>query len=245
MLRTLLLATTMLFAVPSLGGVHEDMVALDRAYVPALALTNQPKREPAAQAVARLRTAWDVFRVRYAGAPQGYDAAAWAQGIAEIEASIRKAEASMALGKGPAAHEDLEHVRDAQRAMRRSSGTPYFMDDLTVYHAAMEALAAPATGRTGATITDAEVAAVRAALPPAQRAWQDVVARRGLAAGHTADTETAQAVQRDIDAQSRLLDELDAALAQGHRAAIAEKAQATKPAFSRMFQRFGDFAGLR
>jgi hypothetical protein len=235
----------MLFATPALSGVHEDMVALDRAYVPALALTGQPKAEPAQAAMKRLRAEWNAFHARYGAAPAGYAAAAWIRCSDEIERAISAAEAALATGKGGLAHVELERIREAQLALRRGAKQPYFLDDLTVFHEAMEKLAGPAGGKTGATITDAEIAAIAAALPEAERSWQDVVARRGEASQHGLTTEAALAVQRDIEAETQVLADLKAALAAGDRALIAEKANASKPAFSRLFQRFGDFSGLR
>jgi hypothetical protein len=247
MLRLLYAATFALAVVasPVAAGVHEDMVALDRTYVPALALTNQPKAEPAQKAIQKLRGEWDRFRGTYATAPAGYDATAWAKCSGEVEAAIAAAEANMRAGKGPAAHEDLEHVRDAQLALRRGAKQAYFFDDLTVFHEAMEQLAGPATGKTGATITDAEIGQIASALPQAERSWRIVVVNRAQAAKHGLAPEVEQQVQRDIDAETQLLAELKSALAAGDRARIAEKAQGTKPAFSRLFQRFGDFSGLR
>ncbi len=234
-----------LASTPALSGVHEDMVALDRAYVPALALTGQPKAEPAQAALKRLRAEWNAFHARYGTAPPGYGAAAWTRCSDEIEGAISAAEAALAAGKGGLAHVELERIREAQLALRRGAKQPYFLDDLTVFHEAMERLAGPASGKTGSTITDAEIAAIAAALPEAERSWQEVVAKRGEASRQGLTPEVGQAVQRDIDAETQILTDLKAALAAGDRALIVEKANASKPTFSRLFQRFGDFSGLR
>ena len=247
-MRHLLLAFACVLTLASsaaVAGLHEDMIALDRAYVPALSLTNQPKAEPAQRALSRLRSEWNRFRSAHDRAPAGFDQAAWAKHVAEVEAAIRAAEANLAAGKGAAAHEDLERVRESQFALRRGAGVAYFMDDLTDFHEAMEKIAGPATARTAATLTDADVAAIAAALPQAERAWQTVLANRAQAAKHGLTPDVEQQVQRDIEAESQLLAELKAALASGDRGRIAEKAMATKPAFSRLFQRFGDYTGLR
>lgn len=246
-MRLMMLAAVVvsLAAATAQGGVHEDMVALDRAYVPALALTNQPKPEPSRKALTRLRTEWNRFQTAYAQAPAGYDPAAWAKTSAEIEGAIAAAEKSLGAGKPGSAHEDLERVREVQLALRRGAKQPYFLDDLTVYHEVMEKLAGPASAKTGATITDADIAQIQAAMPEAERAWAVVVANRGAAARHGMSADTEAQVQRDIDAETRVMADLKAALAAGDRGRIAETAMATKPAFSRLFQRFGDFEGLR
>ena len=43
-------AVCAVLALPAFAGLHEDMVALDRAYIPALALTNQPKPDASKRA---------------------------------------------------------------------------------------------------------------------------------------------------------------------------------------------------
>jgi hypothetical protein len=249
MLRTL--ATVAFVAGAALAApdvrtdLHSDMVALDRAYVPALALTNQPKPEPAQKAIARLRAEWNRFKAAHAPAPPAFEAIAWAKRLREVEGAVAAAEVNVAAGKGPAAHEDLERVREGQFAVRRGAGMAYFLDDLTMYHVAMEKLASPATAKTAATLTDADIAAIRVAPPEAERSWRAVVDIRGQVARHGLAADAEQAVQRDIDAQTQLLAEVGAALSAGDRGRVADKAMATKPAFSRMFQRFGDFSGLR
>lgn len=246
-MRPLLLAAVVLLLVATAaqGGLQEDMVALDRAYVPALALTNQPKPEPSRKAMARLRDEWNRFKGVHTQAPGGYDAAAWTKTSGEIESAIAAAEQSLAAGKSGAAHEDLERIRESQLALRRGAKQPYFLDDLTVYHEAMEKLAGAAAAKTGTTITDADIAAIKAALPEAKQSWAVVVANRGASAKHGLAPDVEAQVQRDIDAGTRALADVEAAVAAGDRGRIAETAMATKPVFSRLFQRFGDFEGLR
>jgi hypothetical protein len=229
-------------AVPAHAGLHDDMVALDRAYIPALALTNQPKQDASKRAMERLRAQWNSFRATYPTAPAGYPADLWAATEREIEAALAAAEKNLAAGRNLDAHEDLERVREAQYTLRRTAKAPYFMDDLTAFHTAMEKLAGAAGGRNAATITDADMAAIRSAHVEAERAWKAVLANRALVAQHGIPAEKAAAVQAQIDVESRTLAELGAALAANDKARVIEKAVATKPAFSRLFQMFGDFA---
>jgi hypothetical protein len=233
-----------LLALPVFAGVHEDMVALDRAYIPALALTNQPKPEASKRAMERLRTEWNAFRTTYASAPAGYAPDAWAATDREVEAAVATAEKNLAAGKNLDAHEDLERVREAQYVLRRGAKVPYFMDDLTAFHSAMEKLVGAVAGRTPATLSDADLAAVRLAYDAADRTWQEVLATRARTAQHGVAGEKLAAVQAQIDVETRTLAELKAALAAGDRAKVIEKSIATKPAFSKLFTMFGDFASV-
>ena len=202
-----------LLALPAFAGVHEDMVALDRAYIPALALTNQPKPEASKRAMERLRTEWNAFRTTYASAPAGYAPDAWAATDREVEAAVATAEKNLAAGKNLDAHEDLERVREAQYVLRRGAKVPYFMDDLTAFHSAMEKLVGAVAGRTPATLSDADLVAVRDAYAAADRTWQEVLANRARAAQHGVAGEKLAAVQAQIDVETRTLAELKAALA--------------------------------
>ena len=243
-LPALLVATLLLCSAPAAAGVNEDMVALDRVYVPALVLTNRPDAEPARRAIAALRAEWNAFRARYAVAPPGYSQAAWDRANATIEAAIVAAEKNAAAGKGPAAHDDLEAVREAQYTLRRDAGVPYFLDDLTAFHATMERIASAVGGRNASTLTDGEVAAVRAALPEAERTWAVVVANRAQLARHIeaperVAPERVAAAQAQIDAESAALAALRTAVAAGDREGIATGGNALKPGFSKLFSLFG------
>jgi hypothetical protein len=133
-------------------------------------------------------------------------------------------------------------VRDAQFALRRGAKIPYFMDDLTAFHSAMEKLVGAVAGKSPATLSDADLATVRLAYGAANLAWQDVLANRARAAQHGVSGEKLAAVQTQIDVETRTLADLKAALAAGDRAMVIEKSIATKPAFSKLFSMFGDFA---
>lgn len=242
---TLAIAALCAFAaLPACAGLHDDMVALDRAYIPALALTNQPKPDASKRAMERLRTEWNAFRTTYASAPAGYAPDAWAATNREVEAAVATAEKNLAAGKNLDAHEDLERVREAQYVLRRGAKVPYFMDDLTAFHSAMEKLVGAVAGRTPATLSDADLVAVRSAYAAADRTWQEVLANRARAAQHGVAGEKLAAVQAQIDVETRTLAELKAALAAGDRAKLIEKSIATKPAFSKLFTMFGDFASV-
>ena len=244
-LCTLAIATLCaILALPAAAGLHEDMVALDQAYVPALALTNQPKPDASKRALERLRAQWNAFRSAYPTAPAGYPAELWTSTEREIEAAIAAAEKNLAAGRSLDAHEDLERVREAQYTLRRAAKAPYFMDDLTAFHTAMEKLAGAAAGKNAATITDAELAAIRAAHAEAERSWRTVLANRALVAQHGIAGDKAAAVQAQIDVETKTLADVQAALAANDKAKAIERSVATKPAFSKLFQMFGDFAAV-
>ena len=113
------------------------------------------------------------------------------------------------------------------------------MDDLTAFHTAMERIARAVGGRNAQAITDAEVAAVRAALPEAERTWLIVVANRAQVARHIESPERQAAAQALIDSEAATLAALKAAAAAGDRAGIAAHGNALKPGYSKLFSQFG------
>lgn len=244
-LRTIIAIAGLAIASAASADLHQDMVNLDRAYIPALVITNQPLSATTRRAMERLREEWNGYRARYPQAPAGYTEASWAAADKAIESSIADAEASVKAGKPTVSHEALERVRDAQYELRRGNGVAYWMDDFTAFHAAMERIASAAAGKNAATLADADVASIRAAMPQVERTWQALLARRGESARYGVPAGQTEALQRQLDVQTQTLADLKAALDRGDRAEIAAKAVATKPAFSKLMQMFGDFAAVR
>lgn len=245
MLRTIIAIAGLAVASAAAADLHEDMVKLDRAYIPALVITNQPLSPTTRRSMERLREEWNGYRARYPKAPAGFTEVSWTKADKAIESSIADAEASVKAGKPTVAHEALERVRDAQYVLRRGNGVSYWMDDFTAFHAAMEEIAGAAAGKNAGTLTDGDVASIRAAMPQAQRTWQALLASRGESARYGVPAGQAEALQRQLDAQTQTLSDLKAALEREDRAEIAAKAVATKPAFSKLMQMFGDFAAVR
>jgi hypothetical protein len=245
MLKTIIAIAGLAVASAAAADLHEDMVKLDRAYIPALVITNQPLSPTTRRSMERLREEWNGYRARYPKAPAGFTEASWTKADKAIESSIADAEASVKAGKPTVAHEALERVRDAQYALRRGNGVSYWMDDFTAFHAAMEDIAGAAAGKNAGTLTDGDVASIRAAMPQAQRTWQALLAGRGESARYGVSAGQAEALQRQLDVQTQTLSDLKAALEREDRAEIAAKAVATKPAFSKLMQMFGDFAAVR
>jgi hypothetical protein len=243
MFRSLLAiaAAVVLFAQPSVAGTFEDMVALDRSYIPALALTNQPNAAASARAIAALRSDWNRFRQAYAQPPAGFKPATWTTTVATIERAVTDAEARMAAGDSAGAHEALEQVREVLLVARREAGMPYFLDELTEYHTHMEAIVAAVKGKTPATLSGADVAALRTEYVKADRAWKSVVAKRSDASRHVLAPADEPAVQKLIDDESAAMAALGAALAAGDAAQVVPRASAIRPIFARLFISFGDF----
>jgi hypothetical protein len=221
------------------AALRADMIALDRAYIPALVVTNRPDAQVAARAMNALNAQWRTFKGRYAGAATGDPK--WAGSVTDVDDHIGRADRIVAEGKDlPAAHDQLEGVRATLLASRTRMKMPYYLDGLTRYHDAMESIYLAGKGKDAATLSDELVASIRNELPAAEQSWQAARAQPiepefGLTPAKRADVEAHYA---RID---RSLADLRAALASGDKGAIARAAQGVRPPFSALFSSFGDF----
>jgi hypothetical protein len=248
MKRTLSVKSTLLLAalwlpLAAFAGLKEDMVAFDRAYIPALAVTAEGKLPESQRAMEQLNSQWAVFRKQHA-ATRGSDKK-WKSDLADIDRMIAEANKVVASGVDvQSAHNALEGVRLTMLDMRARSKMPYFLDVVTGFHDPMEGIVLLAKDKTPATFGAEEIARIRAALPEAEKRWAAVKATRvdpafGLSA------EQQQNVANLIANESAALDTLKQALAGDDRAAMIKAAVSIKPAFAKIYMSFGNFEPVR
>ncbi len=217
------------------------MVAFDRAYIPALALSNQNKPEAARKAMTILDEQWAAFSRSFGARFPEPD---WRQGVERTGAVFAEAGALLQKGDLPAAHEALEEVRDIWVHLREGRSIPSYVDYLNRYHESMEEVAAVTSGRTPATLGDAQIAQIRSLLPKARERWEAAVgasfdpALHGFSAAKTASLRAAEQAVLDGIVQVEL------ALQKADRGAIIRAVDAMKPAFTKTFLMFGNFDGL-
>jgi len=237
----LLMALGLPFA--SFAGLKEDMVALDRAYIPALAVTTEGKLPESQRAMELLTRQWTLFKQQNT-AIKGGDRQ-WPKDMTDIDRMITDANKVVAGGVDLVkAHEALEGVRMTMLAMRARSKMPYYLDALTHFHDPMEEIVLAAKDKTPETFGEADLAKIRAALPEAEKRWAAVKATRvdpafGLSA------EQQQTLAGLIARESEALDNLRKALAGSDRAALIKAAVTIKPAFARIYISFGNFEAVR
>jgi len=218
------------------AGAIEDTIVLDRAYIPALVLTNQPQKSAAAtsESLQRLTAAWARFQAALPPA----DRAAYAAAIAESDAKIKTADKLLASGSRQAAHDALEGVRIAFWKARVAQGVDYYPDRLTAFHEAMEPLvdlaAIPPTDATKLKRQFEETSAL----------WLRVEGARFDAALYGFDAEKTAQLQALVRKERGILSQLDAAIGSGNRGELEAGAKTLKGTFAQTLLLFGDFSGL-
>ena len=241
-LRALILPALWLPLV-AFAGLKEDMVALDRAYIPALAVTTEGKLPESQRAMEQLNKQWAAFKQQNATIKGGDTQ--WKSDIAAIDRMIAEANKVVAGGVDLVkAHEALEGVRMTMLAMRARSRMSYYLDALTHFHDPMEDIVLAAKDKTPETFGEADLAKIRAALPLAEKRWAEVKAMR-VDPAFMLSAEQQQTLTGLIASESAALDTLKKALAGSDRAALIKAAVAIKPAFARIYMSFGNFEPVR
>jgi HPt (histidine-containing phosphotransfer) domain-containing protein len=229
-----------LIALAAAGAVRaelvDEMMMLDRAYVPALVLTNQPQKPAAATAesLRRLHAAWAKFQAALPPAERP----AYAAAIAESDAKIKEADRLLAGGSRQSAHDALESVRISFWKARAARGVEYYPDRLTAFHEEMEVVVDLAENPA------ADATKLKRHLAEASALWSRVEGARFDAARHGFDAEQTARLQALVRKEREILSQLDAAVAAGNRAEVAAGAKALKGNFAQTYFLFGDFSGL-
>lgn len=249
-LRTRPLAATLLLALSLTAGAAplDDMVALDAAYIPALASTSAAAQNtsavPRAQAaLAALQTQWPTLRRRLGATWGARPPAVWTTALNGAGRQIAEAATAASRADWTQAHEALEPVRLELAKARRQLGMDYAVDRLTAFHGPMEDLA-----RAGATWPATSVDAARRSelerhFAHARARWHTVEASTIDAAAHGLSAARAAQLRQAMDAESAALSRLSDALRADDTARLLKAAVAIKPPFARAFTSFGQSDG--
>jgi len=240
--RALLLAA-LCVPLAAFAGLKEDMVAFDRAYIPALAVTAEEKLPESQRAMEQLNKQWAAFKKQHATTKGGDKK--WKSDIADIDRMITEANKVVAGGVNlQNAHNALEGVRLTMLDMRARSKMPYFLDVVTGFHDPMEEIVLLAKDKTPDTFGAEEIAKLRAALPEAEKRWTAVKATR-VDPAFGLNAEQQENVAGLVVNESAALNALKQALAGDDRAAIIKAAVSVKPPFAKLYMAFGNFEPVR
>ncbi|MDR7542982.1 MAG: hypothetical protein QN120_01880 [Armatimonadota bacterium] len=243
-LSALVLGLAMGPAGASSPGLARDMAALDRAYIPALALTSQANVLLSVKAMAILVSQWQVFKSKYAGYIVAD--ALWQADLVYVDEQIHKADAIVRTGEHLVdAHETLEGIRLRLLETRRRIGLEYYVDYLTEFHGPMEEIVLAAKDKTPATLIDTDVARIAQTLPEAWRTWLLVV--HAPLDNEVFELSAAKLAQRQqaLQAGTEILHALDQAVTDNSKEDIIKNAVTLKVNFAKLFMIFGDFDSLK
>lgn len=217
-----------------------DMVVFDRAYIPALALTNEADAARAQTAVMLLRSQWELFKQAHYR-QDGTKSAEWQAVFDEMDRRIVAADDATRNGNLPLAHTELEGVRTTLLQARRSNKIEYYLDYFTAFHTPMEAIVQATKGQTPATLSDAELAQIGQDLATARARWEELVQAEYDAPLFDLSAEKSAMLWTEMERESAALKELSAALQRGDQAAVLQTAPEIRTHFATAYRLFGDF----
>jgi hypothetical protein len=222
-----------------------DMVLLDRAYLPALVMTEPPGDAKQADAALRtLEARWKPFRERY------YDANPadqyWESDFDFIQLMLAEA-ADLIRGEAalPEAHEVLGGIRMVLRRLRRRNNMDYFIDHLTAFHGPLAAIVQAAREKTPESLTIDDVDTMRVWLPEALRLWEKATNHPPNRDLFGLDEIQLARVQTYIEHEYAALTHLQQTLAEMSEGVdeerIIQAALETRQPFLQLLMLFGDF----
>lgn len=249
MYNRLLIAILVTVFLPSIGFSKSDkfisdFVCFDRAYIPALFLTNMDKLNPSKKAMENLKTEWASFKGKYYYYEK--DDTKWTKDFDKVEESIMLADKIISSGnKLIEAHEILENVRYTFLEMRKRNNIDYFIDYLTEFHDPMEHIVLRAKGKIPKTLKDNDIEFLEKSFPEAADKWNAL-----KNAGFNNDIfhfndERLTNMKDVIIAETKAMDALKSALNnKSDKANLIKNAVGIKKNFVLLFELFGDFKGL-
>lgn len=242
-LGTLLLSSTAL-PLSAATRLEKDMVAFDKAYITALALTSQTSKTAAEKAMKLTADQWAQFKKQHAktfSKNKADKAALTAIGklISDAERIVKENE------KTDEAHEVLEGVRSAFLKIRERNSMDYYIDYTTKFHEPMEAVVLTAKGKTAESLTEEMLLKIKDNFQIAQRDWEKL--KNASFDPALFDFSAQKDAQRlgYIRAETEALNKLQSALESGNKGEIIKAAMGIKPNFVNLFLMFGDFEKVK
>ncbi|MGL5735146.1 MAG: hypothetical protein ACRCYS_09810 [Beijerinckiaceae bacterium] len=232
-MRVLVATAALAISTAAFSGPFRDAEAqIATAYADyraALMKTNQKDQPGSEAALQAFRSKWTalVTAWRAVPPPQYADDADLARTLDAVSKAADDADVSLRAGNIAKSHDQLEVIRDALTDLRARNGVASFSDRMNAYHAHMEHVVSGAYDNfsPAGLIALREDAAVLAYLA------RDITSAP-MRGDRAAFDEQARAVAASVDA-------LRQALAAGDIEAVKKARAAIKPAYSRMFGRFG------
>jgi hypothetical protein len=235
----LLVTTCLAFSVSAHAGLVEESAALERSYVPALALTNQPDKAlpMVEESMRRLTAAWNRF-VRGMTA-NDMEKPALQAAITQSSAKVKEAEGLIAVDKRKDAHEALETLRMVFWKARLDMKISYLPDLFTAFHGPMEEFADLAS-KPGTDLSGLE-----GLLDNLSGLWKSVEETALDVQLFRVTPERAAKYVAQVRKEREILTQLKSLIESQNREALVKATGTMKANFAQTYFVFGDFSGLQ
>jgi soluble cytochrome b562 len=219
---------------PSLAGpVAEFESALRTAYADyraALFHTNSKNAEASVKTIAAFDEKWSALSTKYASPPPQYaDDPKWSETFSKVKFIVDHAEVVAAKGDLADAHEMLEEVRDVIEALHLRNGIIGFSERMNAFHHQMEDVLT----KKYDSLTPADLGALREDM--AVLAYLAAELKKFPPAEAAGNAEFANGLEAVIDTVAAV----QAAARAGDPARAKEALAKVKPAYAKLFLKFG------
>lgn len=228
------------FGAVNLTEMQKAFARLDKAFIPALALTSAEKIKPSAKAMEILQSEWRLFNAAYQDA--NLADGQWRADFDLADQAIENASKIVDGGTGlVAAHVVLEQIRLAFWKLRERNGIDYFTDYLTEFHEEMEVIVLAVKGKNPSSLTESDVTKIREHLPSAKAGWERVIAANLNAELFSFSEAQIGQIHALLGKEKAALMDLEEVLKGNNREELIKASAAIKPIFAQVFKMFGDF----
>jgi hypothetical protein len=222
--------------------VVQAMAGFDRAYIPALSLSNQGALEKTRKAALLLMRAWAKLKADYRGY-SGDDR--WQTAFERVDEILAEAMDRVEKPDLPGFHEALEGVREIFTGLRGEYSIGYYIDYLNLYHETMEKIAGLGKVDSPEKLGEDKIKAIASLAPEAIRRWKDLAGAPFDPKAYQFDAAKTGDLRNAVAAIGESVNRLETALQSRDRGAIAAASQDLRPPYVKTFLMFGDFSGLR
>jgi hypothetical protein len=223
--------------------LKDAFARFDRAYVPALALTNFEKLAASHRAYEKLLPAFESLKEEtgsaFPGDPQ------WKKDLQVIDSHLREAGMKLRAKELKAAHELLEPVRATLMAARQRHDVEYYLDGMTQFHDIMELIVKPSSAalKKGEQLTEPRRQKLLKLIAEARQQWEIVQAQQLDRHRFEFSEERVEQLNVHIQDEFGALDRAEGAARTADNTATLQAMVAIKPPFARAFMLFGEFPG--
>lgn len=217
-----------------------EMVAFDKAFIPALVYTNSKVQDSSEIAMKYVLTAWNKFKADNEK-PIGIDSQ-WNTDIKTVSHLLGEADTLIIKDSNLyEAHLKLENVRTIFVNMRELNDIEYYPDNLITFHALMEAMLNIVENTKPADLNQEQVEGISIILPQAMSTWHNVEQSKFDKKLFGFSDQKVDTLNQLINQEQLALSTLQSALDSNNNAEIIKDIKSIKPIFMKVYLLFGDF----
>jgi len=222
----------------------KDMIAFDKAYIPALTLTGEKEVGPAKQALKILNEEWAAFVAKHGKEAEGN--LELKRVLGQVGQLIQSANRIMnTTGDLPQAHQALESVRRAFFNFRKKSRIGYYLDNFNELQDTLGDIVWIERWRTPETLTDDEVKEIAETLKTAIGLCDRIQQEEFDTELFGFSAEKSARLRVEMGLESDALKSLQQAIERKDKAQIFRTVSPLRPHSNAAYILFGDFERVK